>query len=130
MKKVLYKVIEFVKKHKKAFIIAIIVLVLGLIIAFFVNNNSVSIEVASTDVNYIYGPSAETILKVKTGQEVKLKILTTGSKKGITKCYSSNKDLVKFNSSNTFTALNTGETEVYCKLVNKESNRIKVVIGG
>ena len=39
--------------------------------------------------------------------------------------YTNNKDIIKFTSKNTFKAINTGEAEIYCKLLNTKSNVIK-----
>ena len=134
MKNILEKILNFIKVNKKKVKISLILLIIGTLLFFVVNyfftNNNISIEVASNDYNYIYGPNGETILKIGSNDIVDLKLLASDSKINMAKCYSTNEDIIEFLDKDSFQAIGTGTVEIYCKILNKESNYIKVFIGG
>ena len=127
------KFCKFLVKQQKKILFILILFILLLFIIFIVkyfnSNNGLSIEIASNNVNYIYGPNNSTLLKVGVNESVDLKVLTVKGKESKVKCYSSDNELVSFIDSNSFKTLKEGETEIHCKLVNNVSNKISLVIG-
>lgn len=134
MKNLLEKVKKIVKEKKKLIIILSVILIVGivsvLIYNYFNSNNGISIEVASTNVNYIYGPSGETTIKLKENDKVDLKIIVESSKTGRVKCFTTNDKVAQFIDDNTLKAISHGSVGVYCELFNNKSNYINVIIGG
>lgn len=130
IKEISENIVNLIKRYKKVLIIILAIVAIIFVVKFFVSNNNLSIDISSTNVNYSYSPNGQTTVKLKVNDEAKLKIITKSSKKGLVKCYSDNKDIIKFDSKDTFKAINSGEAEIYCKLLNTKSNIIKVKVGG
>lgn len=120
------------KKLKKIIIISLIIIILIIITIFFYKMNTknydISIEIASDNISYTYGPNNQSDATVSVNGEIKLNILSDNANKA--KCYSSNENIMIFNSKNIATAISKGKTEIYCKIGNTKSNIINVVVGG
>ena len=133
MKKKLNVISKNIKKNRKKYIIAgiclLLIIIVCLLIKFFANN-TLTIDIASQNVGYMYGPSGETVVKAKVGDVIDLKVITESLKEGMVKCEVTNNQVAKFEDKDTFKATHSGETEIYCELFNTKSNVIKVVIGG
>ncbi len=128
MKKKFDNLIKFVKKNIVFLGVILLLIVLFIILyKYFNSNNYISIEISSTNVNYVYSPNKGTMLKIKQGDIVDLKIITDKSKSLLVKCYSES-DIVSFVTTSSFKAEKTGETYIYCELMNNKSNRIEVTV--
>lgn len=128
----LKKIVNFIKENKKKVILILLILVLLIISIstynFFRIKKDIYIEVASNNINYIYGPNNSTLVKMKVGEKLKINILTD-TKKSLIKCQSNNENIVKFNEKNTIKALNKGETFITCRFNNNISNSINIKVG-
>lgn len=133
MKEKLNNIKEILKENKKKVIIIFLVLIVAIIsfgiYNFFKKNNSVYIEVASNQLNYIYGPNNTTFVSMKVGDSLKIKIIAEKGKKMLVKCQSNNENILKFKNNDIVEALNVGDTSISCKLNKNISNTIDIKVG-
>ena len=126
------KLLNKIKERKKIIILIFTIVfcfILLLIIINFLNkNNTVSIEIVSDNVSYSYGPNGTTIVNVNRGETVNLAFVVDPTKSMLVKCFSNNENLIYFQNKDSFVAINSGKTEVYCKLLNEKSNIVNVNI--
>lgn len=120
------------EKTKKIIIVVSIILVIAaigvIIYKTLTKKQEIYIDIASTDVSYIYGPSGMSATTLSVNDNLKLKIISENDKK--VKCYSSDENVIKFDSQNIARALSNGSAKIYCKIKNSKSNVIDVIVGG
>lgn len=126
-------IIEVLKSNKIKIGILLLLVIIGIILVklhnFYKDNNDIYIEVASENINYVYGPNNSTSVKMKVGNMLKVKIMTKDNKKNFVKCMSDDENVLKFKKDSSFEALGVGETNIYCKLNKNVSNKISVKVG-
>lgn len=126
-------IIEVLKSNKIKIGILLLLVIIGIILVklhnFYKDNNDIYIEVASENINYVYGPNNSTSVKMNVGNMLKVKIMTKDNKKNFVKCMSDDENVLKFKKDSSFEALGVGETNIYCKLNKNVSNKISVKVG-
>lgn len=115
------------KKIISIFVVIMLIIISIILINFFTKTTNISIEIASTNISYTYGPNSSTSSNIKIGDEIKLKILAQNALN--IKCYSSNENVIVFKEKNIAYAKSNGVAQLYCKSGNQKSNIINVSVG-
>lgn len=117
------------KKIIKIGLIVLAIVVIGVVtFKIFTTKQTISIDIASTNISYTYGPNGISESTLSVNDTLKVKILPEKVKN--VKCYSSDEKIIKFDSDNIATALSGGSAQIYCKTWNSKSNVIDIVVKG
>lgn len=126
LKKIFSK-FKLTKKQLIKIIIIIIAIILSiLLIKELTKKVNITIDIASTNVAYTYGPNTSTSSNVKVGEEIDMKIITDSKRE--VKCYSTNESVIQIMNNSKVKANQSGFAQIYCKIGNSKSNVIDVKV--
>lgn len=125
---------KFLKENKRKVLISFIGLIIIIILIIlscivYKSSNDIYIEIASSHINYVYGPSGETTVKMNVGDSLQLNIITSKFKKPFVKCYSTNEEIISFKKNDVVKGIGAGNASVSCNLNNTKSNKIDIKVG-